>query len=43
METTGTDYEAKIGQAERAIALAPDNVWSYDVKSLYLTVLQRAN
>ena len=44
METTGTDYEAKIlGQADRAIALAPDNVWAYNVKSLYLTVSQRAN
>ena len=36
--TAGTDYEAKIlGQADRAIALAPDNVWAYNVKSLYLT------
>ena len=43
-ETTGTGYEAKIlGQADRAIALAPDNVWAYNVKSLYLTVSQRAN
>ena len=42
--TTGTDYEAKIlGQADRAIALAPDNVWAYNVKSLYLTYSQRAN
>jgi adenylate cyclase len=42
--TPGTDYEPKIlGQAERAIALAPDNVWAYNVKSLYLTVTQRAN
>jgi adenylate cyclase len=42
--TAGTDYEAKIlGQANRAIALAPDNVWAYYVKSLYLTVSQRAN
>ena len=42
--TGGTDYEAKIlGQANRAIALAPDNVWAYYVKSLYLTVSQRAN
>ena len=41
--TGGTDYEAKIlGQANRAIALAPDNVWAYYVKSLYLTVSQRA-
>jgi adenylate cyclase len=42
--TTGTDYEIKIlGQANRAIALAPDNVWAYNVKSLYLTYSQRAN
>ncbi len=42
--TTGTDYDAKIlGQANRAIALAPDNVWAYNVKSLYLTISQRAN
>jgi adenylate cyclase len=42
--TTGTDYEAKIlGQADRAIALAPDNVWAYNVKSLYLTYSQHAN
>jgi adenylate cyclase len=42
--TTGTDYEAKIlGQADRAIALAPDNMWAYNVKSLYLTTSQRAN
>jgi adenylate cyclase len=39
----GTDYEAKIlGQADRAIALAPDNVRAYYVKSLYLTSSQRA-
>jgi adenylate cyclase len=42
--TTGTDYEAKIlGQADRAIALAPDNLWAYNVKSLYLTNSRRAN
>jgi adenylate cyclase len=41
--TAGTDYEAKIlGQADRAIALAPDNVRAYYVKSLYLTSSQRA-
>ena len=34
--TPGTDYEAKIlGQTDRAIALAPDNAWAYNVKSLY--------
>jgi adenylate cyclase len=42
--TAGTDYEAKIlGQADRAITLAPDNVWAYYVKSGYLTISQRAN
>ena len=42
--TAGTDYEAKIlGQADRAIALAPDNMWAYNVKSLYLTTSRRAN
>ena len=42
--TTGTDYEAKIlGQADRAIALAPDNMWAYNVKSLYLSTSRRAN
>ncbi len=42
--TTGTDYEAKIlGQADRAIPLAPDNVWAYNAKSLYLIETQRAN
>ena len=41
--TAGADYEAKIlGQADRAIALAPDNVRAYYVKSLYLTSSQRA-
>ena len=42
--TAGTDYEAKIlGQADRAIALAPDNMWAYNTKSLYLSNSQRAN
>ena len=42
--TTGTDYEAKIlGQVDWAIALAPDNVWAYYVKSIYLATSQRAN
>ena len=41
--TAGADYEAEIlGQADRAIALAPDNVRAYYVKSLYLTSSQRA-
>jgi TolB-like protein len=31
------DYDAKIlGQADRAVALAPDNVWAYHAKSPYL-------
>jgi TolB-like protein/class 3 adenylate cyclase/Flp pilus assembly protein TadD len=43
-ETAGTDYEAKIlGQADRAIALAPDNEWAHYAKSLYLTNSGRAN
>jgi adenylate cyclase len=34
---SGTDYDAKIlGQADRAIALAPDSLWSYFAKSVYL-------
>ena len=42
--TAGTDYEAKIlGQADRAIALAPEDMWPYNVKSLYLTSSQRPN
>jgi adenylate cyclase len=42
--TAGTDYEAKIlGQADRAIALAPDNMWAYNTKSLYLSNSRRAN
>jgi adenylate cyclase len=33
----GTDYEAKaLGQADRAITLAPDNVRGYFVKGMYL-------
>jgi adenylate cyclase len=39
-----TDYPAKIlGQADRAIALAHDNVWAYYVKANYLTIIGRAN
>jgi adenylate cyclase len=35
-----TDYEAKIlGQANRAIALDPDNVRAYDDKALYLSLV----
>jgi adenylate cyclase len=32
-----TDYDARVlGLADRAIALAPDNLWSYFAKSVYL-------
>ena len=32
-----TDYDAKIlGPVDRAIALAPDALWAYYVKSVYL-------
>ena len=37
-----TDYEAKvIGQADRAIALAPDTMWAYGAKSVYLSESRR--
>jgi adenylate cyclase len=37
-----TDYDVKvIGQADRAIALAADNVWAYYVKSAYLSLSRR--
>ena len=40
----GTDYEAKVlGQANRAIALAPDNVRAYRVKADYLSLSRRFN
>ena len=40
----GTDYEAKVlGQANRAIALAPDNVRAYFVKADYLSLSGRFN
>ena len=40
----GTDYEAKVlGQANRAIALAPDNVRAYLVKADYLSLSRRFN
>ena len=39
-----TDYDAKIlAQADRAIALAPDNWRAYQTKSTYLFLSQRAN
>jgi adenylate cyclase len=37
-----TDYEAKVlGQADRALALAPGVPWNYTVKSVYLTMTGR--
>ena len=40
----GTDYEAKVlGQANRAIALAPDNLRAYLVKADYLSLSRRYN
>jgi adenylate cyclase len=39
-----TDYDAKIlPQLDRAIALAPDNLWAYYAKSNYLNNSQRPN
>jgi adenylate cyclase len=39
-----TDYDAKIlGQADRSIALARDNVYAYTWKSVYLTISLRPN
>jgi adenylate cyclase len=41
---SGTDYEAKVlGQANRAIALAPDSVRAYFVKADYLSLSGRFN
>jgi TolB-like protein/DNA-binding winged helix-turn-helix (wHTH) protein/Flp pilus assembly protein TadD len=38
-----TDYDAKIlGEADRAIALAPDSLWAYYAKSVYLSYSRRA-
>ena len=38
----GTDYDAKIlGQADRAIALAPDYDLPYEAKSVYLSTSRR--
>jgi adenylate cyclase len=40
----GTDYEAKVlGQVNRAIGLAPDNVLAYFVKASYLGLSHRYN
>jgi TolB-like protein/class 3 adenylate cyclase len=42
--SAATDYDAMVlGQVERAIALAPDNVWAYCVKSFYLNGSRRQN
>jgi adenylate cyclase len=42
--TTATDYEAKVlGQVDRAIALAPDNVRAYYVKGFYLNSSRRSS
>jgi adenylate cyclase len=42
--TTAIDYDAKVlGQADRAITLAPDNVSAYWVKSFYLDSSRRPN
>ena len=39
-----TDYDAKIlGPADRAIALAPDTLWAYYVKCVYLYYSHRAD
>jgi adenylate cyclase len=38
----GTDYEAEVlGQADKAIALAPDNLRAYYVKGAYLSISHR--
>ena len=37
-----TDYDAKVlSRVDRAIALAPDNMWGYYVKSIYLGISHR--
>jgi adenylate cyclase len=42
--TTVTDYDAKIiGQADRAIALDPSNVWAHHAKGMYLNSSGRSN
>src|SRR5271169_5294511 len=42
--TPETDYDAKIlGQADQAIALAPENLWAYYLKCAYLYYTHRAN
>ena len=38
-----TDYDEKIiAQADRALALAPDNWWAYDAKCSYLSIFRTA-
>ena len=42
--TTETDFDAKVvGQADRAIALAPDNMRAYLAKSYYLNLTNRSD
>jgi len=42
--TADTDYDLQIlGRTDRAIALAPDNIWAYYVKSQYLVNSRRPN
>jgi tetratricopeptide (TPR) repeat protein len=42
--TPAIDYDAKVLRpVDRAIALAPENVWAYCVKSFYLNGSRRAN
>jgi adenylate cyclase len=42
--TSATDYDAKVlGQLDRAIALAPDNIYAYEPKSMYLNMSGRSN
>jgi adenylate cyclase len=41
---TKIDYDAKVlGLADRAIALAPDNIWAYYAKCMYLNASGRSN
>jgi TolB-like protein len=44
LSDAATDYEAKVlGQANRAIAIAPDNVRAYFVKATYLSTTHRSS
>jgi tetratricopeptide (TPR) repeat protein len=41
--TAATDYDAKVlGQVDRAIARAPDEVWAHQTKSMYLNATGRS-